>query len=645
MTKKVKATSTKQFILLIFLLVLLPILVLAAQVAVKLFGKAEGTPANIVVNASSNLGPLYPFWQAFAQGGEEKGDMLKPVLTELAALSLKYVRLDHIYDAYAVVKKTGDGAIIYDWTQLDAAVSSITKVGAIPLLSLSYMPTDLTVNDVVGPPRNWRDWENLVTATVEHYSGKSAGQKYLSNVYYEAWNEPDLFGKWKTYGEKNYLDLYGHTSLGAQRARNVWPFKIGGPVTTGLYHDWIVSLLDYVKTNNIRLDFLSYHRYSKDPDDFSKDLNDLSVWLSSYPEYKSLPIVISEWGSDPGNSSWHDGVIDAIHFLASARQMAQRVELAFSFEIKDGLSQTNNEYWGRWGLLTHEKFGKHKKPKYYSVQFLNNLSGERLELLGEGSWVTGLATQKDNVYQILLVNYDPNGSHSETVPVSIVNLPSGNYSLKTENFLANTQQENLTLLTGKWQTNLYLPAESAVLLTLTKLSSVYKFVPGTSGNADDLALNLSLDSQPWILTRDQFNLGQTGNIEFFLKLDLNSQDNITIFSLPQGENQTFSLQKKPSGFGSKLVFGILAKETETTTVSIPVSDWQEKSWHEVKLNWDAFGLAISLDGKTMQNGGAVNLTGIGDLTFNNFGGAIDELKINDGDRIILQRNFDGDVIK
>ncbi len=644
MSKKVKATSTKQFILLIFLLVLLPVLVLAAQVAVKLFGKAAGTPANIVVNASSNLGPLQPFWQAFAQGGEEKGDMLKPVLPELAALSPKYIRLDHIYDAYAVVKKTGDGAIVYDWTQLDAAVSSITKVGAIPLLSLSYMPTDLTVNDVVGSPRNWRDWENLVTATVEHYSGKSAGQKYLSNVYYEVWNEPDLFGKWKTYGEKNYLDLYGHTVAGAQRARNVWPFKIGGPVTTGLYHDWITSLLDYAQANNLRLDFLSYHRYSKEPNDFSKDLNDLSNWLASYPQYQNLPVVISEWGSDPGNSFWHDENIDAIHFLASIRQMAQRAELAFSFEIKDGLSQTNQEYWGRWGLLTHEKFGKHKKPKYYAVQFLNNLSGNRLELLGEGSWVTGLATNKDNIYQIMLVNYDQSGSHSETFPVSIANLPSGNYVLKTNKFLGEEKKENLPILNGKWQSNVYLPAESAILYTLTKISDVYKFVPGVSGAGTDQALNLSSDSPALVIDVRPLNLGQTGSMVFFLKADLFSQDNKLIFSLPLGQNKILSLQKKKSGFGNKLVFGVFTGDNETTTDSIPINDWQTQSWHEVKLNWDPSGLVISLDGITTQNGGVINLTGVTDLTFNNFNGAIDNLKISDGNNL-LERNFDGDVIK
>lgn len=643
---KIKKTSssTKQFIFLIFLLVLLPILVLAAQVTIKLFGRAEGTPANIVVNASSDLGPLYPFWQAFAQGGEEKGDMLKPVLAELGALSPKYIRLDHIYDAYSLVKKAADGTITYDWSELDSAVSSITRAGAIPLLSLSYMPTELTINDVVGQPRNWQDWENLVTATVEHYSGKGTGQKYLSNVYYEVWNEPDLFGKWKTYGEKNYLDLYSHTVVGAQRAQNVWPFKIGGPATTGLYHDWIVSLLDFVRTNNIRLDFLSYHRYSKDTNDFAKDLNDLAVWLSSYPEYKSLPVIISEWGSDAGNSSWHDEVIDAIHFLASVRQMAQRVELAFSFEIKDGPGQTNKEYWGRWGLLTHEKFGKHKKPKYYSVQFLNNLSGKRLELLGEGSWVTGLATNNNNVYQILLVNYDLNGSHNETVPVSIVNLPSGNYVLKTEKLLGKEKEESFPLLTGRWNTTVYLPAESAVFYTLTKLSDVYKFVPGASGNADDLALSLSLDSQPWILTRDQFNLGQTGSIEFFLKADINTQDQIVFFSLPLGNNQSLSLQKRISGFRNNLEFGIFTNDQETNVVTTSISDWQQQGWRDIKLSWNPSGFTIFVDGKSVKAGSPVNFSYFGDLTFNNFNGAIDNFKISDGNNVIL-RNFDGDVIK
>lgn len=645
MARKAKSSINRQFLFFIFLLLLLPVLVLAVQAAVKLFGRAAGNPANIMVDASSDLGPLLPVWQAFAQGGEEKGDMLAPVLSQLKDLSPKYIRLDHIYDNYQVVQKSSDGSFYYDWSNLDAAVNTITKAGARPFLSLSYMPTEFAQNDIVGPPKNWSDWENLVTATIEHYSGKGPKDKYLSGVYYEVWNEPDLFGNWKTYGERNYLDLYRHSVLGANRAQNTWPFKIGGPVTTGLYRDWITGLLDYVKSNNLRLDFLSYHRYSQNPQDFSDDLNNLAVWLNQYPDYKNIPVIISEWGSSSGNSSWHDGLNDAIDFFATVRQLIQRVDLAFAFEVKDGPGTQNKEYWGRWGLITNEKFGAHLKPKYEAVRFLNQMTGERLELLGEGFYTTGLAAKHDNIIQILLINYDKNGGHDEAVPVSLVNLPSGNYELTTEKFLGQKETFNFPVASGIWKREFYLPSLSALLLTLVKTSDIYSLETGASGNSNDLALSLPQNGQPWILPNSQFSLGQAGGLELFIKAPLNNQQQTVIFSLPLKNEQSLKLQTKPAGFGSNLVFGVFNNGQEKNVVVTSISGWSNSVWHNIKLSWNLAGLSISLDGNSVSGGTVLNFSGNGDLTFNNFGGAIDDLKISDGQNVVLQRNFDGDVIK
>ena len=75
----------------------------------------------------------------------------------------------------------------------------------------------------------------MVQRTIEHYSG----EKGIANVYYEVWNEPDLFGKWTMGGNKDYKKLYLYASRGAQAARVSQTFKFGGPATTGLYKNWL----------------------------------------------------------------------------------------------------------------------------------------------------------------------------------------------------------------------------------------------------------------------------------------------------------------------------------------------------------------------------------------------------------------------
>src|SRR5207248_188950 len=88
------------------------------------------------------------------------------------------------------------------WSNLDQTISDITSSGAKPFISISPLPET---------PVNWSDWESKVQNLVKHISGTLG----INNVYYEVGNEPDLFGGWKTYGDKNYLSLYSHSVAAA----------------------------------------------------------------------------------------------------------------------------------------------------------------------------------------------------------------------------------------------------------------------------------------------------------------------------------------------------------------------------------------------------------------------------------------------
>lgn len=222
--------------------------------------------------------------------------------------------------------------------------------------------------------------------------------------------------------------LYKFAVLGAEKAKNVNSFKIGGPATTGLYKGWVDGFLRYVSDNNLRIDFYSWHRYSKNPEDFRKDVDNLDSWLFKFSGYSLLPKLITEWGSISENSPWHDNRFDAVHLVTSIREMLGRVDLAFIFEIKDGVSPAGDEFWGRWGLLTHEKFGKHKKPKYFGLGMLNQLEGNRINISGEGKWVKGMAVSENEAIKLLLVNYDSSGIHTENTPITFTGLSPGSYS-------------------------------------------------------------------------------------------------------------------------------------------------------------------------------------------------------------------------
>jgi len=148
----------------------------------------------------------------------------------------------------------------------------------------------------------------------------------------------------------------------------------------------------------------------------------------------------------------YDNSFGAIHALATAAVLQNEVSKAFNFEIKDGPGE--KKYWGRWGLFTHEKFGApEEKPRAGAIRFLNNLiGGEKINVLGQGSWVRAMAKKMSgNVIRILVVNYDSRGSHEEIVPIKLVNLPSQNFNYKRIDFFGRNFLRKLPQPQGSGQ--------------------------------------------------------------------------------------------------------------------------------------------------------------------------------------------------
>jgi hypothetical protein len=432
--------------------------------------RASGQPANIVVDTKGVVGPMHRSWANLAQGGESHVYSFAPVAQKVAALNPEYIRLDHIYDFNEVVSRSGDGSLAYSWVKLDRLIAEIQSVGAKPYISLTYMPPALNNGDLTGLPYRWEEWQQLVQKTIEHISGRSGLN--ISDVYYEVWNEPDLFGQFKTYGPKNYLDLYYYSAKGAEQARNTQSFKLGGPATTKLYKNWVTSFMKFVSANNLQLDFYSWHRYSYNPQDYMDDIESFDQWMRSFPQYAlKLERHVTEWGPNSDLSAHNDGALAAAHTVAVTAAQNNHIDRAFTFEVQDGLDPQGKAYWGRWGLLTHNQFGSVAKPRYYALQLLNQLGQDQLNVVGEGSWVKAMSAKGLNgTIQVLLTNYDRLGRNTETVPVTFQRLDQGQYEL-TKTYLGRKSQiEIIDIATPQYGLEVPMPPNSVVLLELRRFA-------------------------------------------------------------------------------------------------------------------------------------------------------------------------------
>lgn len=449
-------------LILLFIAFSLPFQAELVKTARKFITQALGKNAQIEIDPQDETGILPFSWQAFGQGGEENSPQtLSSAVSKMKTLSPKLVRVDHVFDYYTDLQ-FNENRLIADFTKLDSLINDILSMGAKPFISISYMHPGLSSGDVVSTPASWENWQSLVRQLVEHLSGK--GNRNIPGVYYEVWNEPDLFGK---YSADSYFTLYANTMAGISSARNVNNFKVGGPAITHLNKGWINKFLSLVNQQNTRLDFLSWHRYSEDPEVFFNDLSNAQNLLSQYPALATAGRLITEWGSDSENSPNHDANFDAAHTVAVLRRIIDKGDWFFTFEIKDGKSPEDKEYWGRWGILTWE--GK-EKPRFNALRLLKNLDGQtRISLSGEGTWVGGIATKNQDHINILLYNYDQFGNHAEATPIKIKNLADGEWAIKWEGIGIISGNTTVQTVNGELALEMFLPTHSVVLITAKPL--------------------------------------------------------------------------------------------------------------------------------------------------------------------------------
>lgn len=451
--------SSQRVLSLLLLLMIFPLLLFGLKTALDLRKSAGGQLANITVDANSYRGSVpTSLWQNLVQGGEEPVDMIAPVMPQTRTLHPQLIRIDHILDFYQVYI----GPDNYDFSRLDPVIATILATGARPMLSISYTPANMAQNgQVAGQPADWNQWQHLISSLARHYSV----DKNISGIYYEVGNEPDLFGGWTISKDPNYLTLYAKTSQAIVSGAGSARYKIGGPATTGFYPNWFKALISTCQTNNLRLDFLSWHRYSKNINDYLTDTSTLNNLLAAYPRFTGLERLITESGPNSEPDPWYDNQLGAIHLMALNTQTVGQINRIFTFEIVDGPQVKDNNLG--WGLISHSPDRPQFKPRYFALDFLNHLTGTNLSVTGNGSWVSSLAAHNHTTTQILMVNYDPKSLHAETFPLTIKNLTPGKYNLTQKYFMGTTATHSIEVSGTSYQTHVYLDPNTALLLEIT----------------------------------------------------------------------------------------------------------------------------------------------------------------------------------
>ncbi len=450
---------------LLLLLLAIPLTITLGQRVQVYLAEAAVVPANITIDAAIEEGPLPQPGSGFSQGGELEYDgrtlvSIAPLSRQLSGLHTKYIRLDHLLD-YPLEARLRE-------------VVAVASMGATPVISLSYFPSNVASTDTA-LPFNWIAWENAVANLIAQVSGFNTLN--IPNVYYEVWNEPDGrgFGGWRIgpglvgFGtaSKDYMELYRHTIAGSRKVFGVQPFKIGGPALADPGNTaFLDNFLAAVDRENLRLDFISWHRYHPDVGVFRQDQANIAAILAKYPRLSGVEKLVTEWGTYPETNVAHDLNYDAAHFVSVVRTFLDGVNIATKFEIRDGPGRLGSGF----GMFTY-----HGSPKPLAVAaaLVASVSGQRVSLSGEGSSVTGFAARDGDNLRIILANYDKISYHTEGVPIAVSNLPLGNYLFRKTildgySLYGRTEETNLSLVSNTLSFQQPMLVNSVVLLEFLK---------------------------------------------------------------------------------------------------------------------------------------------------------------------------------
>ncbi|MBN1308798.1 MAG: hypothetical protein JXA18_12820 [Chitinispirillaceae bacterium] len=401
----------------------------------------------------------------------------------------QYFRAHGILNDDVKVYSETNGTASYNWTNFDKIYDAALAAGMRPILEISFMPSALAtdkgnlglwyngVTAINRPPKDWNKWHALVTALVKHCEEKWGAEEVRKNWYFEVWNEPE----WMYTGMEDYPLLYAHTCAAIMEADP--QVKIGGPAYTAdaAIPYGIENFIDYVRTNNnpitgtknLKIDFISYHRYSNNANyggmlSAPNSQNDYHKAVVAACKSKNFTgeILNDEWGStynqtvdrdDETSASFYTKTICMLNGNGATYpppSMYGYWTLSDIYEENNAGSNTAYDE-GNYGMLLrgdsrYQESWDLAKPVFNACKLLHRLGDYTLPLTGgtAADGVNGCATVSadNNAVQILLYSHvngaAANSSTQDNVSLTVNNIPWAPGQVKVEHLIVDRTRSN-----------------------------------------------------------------------------------------------------------------------------------------------------------------------------------------------------------
>lgn len=341
-----------------------------------------------------------------------------------------------------------NGKLQYDFRANDLRLEYLIEKGFNVLLAFAAMPDCIAQNTNLKTtvsfkktrykgkffntsiPKDYSLWEEVCYEYTKHIVEKF-GIEQVSKWQLQCFNEPDIpdfFMSDLPHSEKSrrleeYCKLYEAFVRGIERVSS--EIKIGGPCLALYIDEFLKPWLEYVKKNNLKLDFISYHNYGclGFIEAATLGLNALNVdnhfnkhkkLVKTVKEcgFEHIPIVIDEWGAVGGGFKNITQVPELI-FRETEVFAAYFAKLIYRYVYSDyivdklmlclsGQHEMENEFTGFRGFFT---LNNAAKPIYNAFVMASKMGGLILDSKVDNKNVFAVPTKNENGDLAVLISY------------------------------------------------------------------------------------------------------------------------------------------------------------------------------------------------------------------------------------------------
>jgi xylan 1,4-beta-xylosidase len=402
-----------------------------------------------------------------------------------AEAGFSYARFHGILNSDIGVYTEVGGVPTYNWAKFDQVYDAVVAAGMRAIVEISFMPPPLAsdaartlhwYNGVpanISPARDWTRWQAFMAEIVRHLETRYGAEEIRANWYFEVWNESSWMYSLSLAG---YNELYRQTVTGLLAGDP--QIRVGGPAESGPASPGAIgSLLTFARANNLKLDFISYHRYGNDAGAQVSDANGMQAFHRTLVNQLRTANFTGELINDEWGPSWTIGtpardnessasfVAKTIHLIGTDTTAAPPSMYSYWTvsdlyeEVDTGTARAYRE--GNWGLMLKgdarfpESFDV-AKPVFNAFRLLHRMGATQVPLTGgtTGDGVNGVATISADrtALQILVYNHATftggtsevmaDSSQSTLVSLTVNGIPFAPGELKVRHYLVDRTHSN-----------------------------------------------------------------------------------------------------------------------------------------------------------------------------------------------------------